>query len=246
MNTKKNPVQTPIITITNSDDFQLVESYKALRTNLLFSLPAKEASHCRKILFTSAAPGDGKTTTTVNLALTLAEIETRVLLIDADMRKPTQRRLWKVELSTGLCDYLAKIWQLELAKVTELPLWIVCTGTIPPNPSELLSSDRMKSFVESCADYYDYVIIDTPPINTVADAQIISTFVDGVVLVARSGNTTADELNAATAAVRRAGGNLCGVVLNGLNMKSVKYASKYKYGDKYGYRYSYSESYGAK
>ena len=104
----------------------------------------------------------------------------------------------------------------------------------------------MKSFVESCADYYDYVIIDTPPINTVADAQIISTFVDGVVLVARSGNTTTDELNAATAAVHRAGGNLCGVVLNGLNMKSVKYASKYKYGDKYGYRYSYSESYGAK
>ena len=126
------------------------------------------------------------------------------------------------------------------------PCRLVCTGTIPPNPSELLSSDRMKSFVESCTDYYDYVIIDTPPINTVADAQIISTFVDGVVLVARSGNTTADELNAATAAVRRAGGNLCGVVLNGLNMKSVKYASKYKYGDKYGYRYSYSESYGAK
>ena len=163
-----------------------------------------------------------------------------------DARSISHLVLGKIELSTGLCDYLAKIWQLELAKVTELPLWIVCTGTIPPNPSELLSSDRMKGFVESCADYYDYVIIDTPPINTVADAQIISTFVDGVVLVARSGNTTADELNAATAAVRRAGGNLCGVVLNGLNMKSVKYASKYKYGDKYGYRYSYSESYGAK
>ena len=77
-------------------------------------------------------------------------------------------------------------------------------------------------------------------------SSFLQACVDGVVLVARSGNTTADELNAATAAVRRAGGNLCGVVLNGLNMKSVKYASKYKYGDKYGYRYSYSESYGAK
>ena len=185
--------------LNNAAPFAMKEAYVKLRTSLMFCMTADKARPCKAFAVSS-------------------------LLVDADMRKPTQRRLWKIELSTGLCDYLAKIWQLELAKVTELPLWIVCTGTIPPNPSELLSSDRMKGFVESCADYYDYVIIDTPPINTVADAQIISTFVDGVVLVARSGNTTADELNAATAAVRRAGGNLCGVVLNGLNMKSVKYA----------------------
>lgn len=162
------------------------------------------------------------------------------------MRKSTQRRLWKVEVASGLCDFLAKISQLEMAKVKDLPLWIVCTGTIPPNPSELLSSDRMKRFMEECAKRYDYVIIDTPPINTVADAQIISTFVDGVVLVAKSGYTTSDELNAAIDAVHRAGGNLCGVVLNDLNMKSVKYSYKYKYGHKYGYKYSYADPYETK
>ena len=167
----------------------------------------------------------------------------KVLLIDADMRKPTQRKLWKVELTVGLCDFLAKIWKLEIVKVQDLPLWIVCTGTIPPNPSELLASDRMKVFVRECARVYDYVIIDTPPINTVADAQIAAAYVDGVVLVAKSGYTTADELRAAIDAVHQVGGNLCGVVLNDLNMKSVKYSYKYKYGDKYGYKYGYSDTY---
>lgn len=104
----------------------------------------------------------------------------------------------------------------------------------------------MKHFVEESAKVYDYIIIDTPPINTVADAQIVSTYVDGVVLVVKSGDTTEDELNEAIDAVRRAGGNLCGTVLNDLNMKSVKYAYKYKYGGKYGYKYSYSESYEAR
>lgn len=99
---------------------------------------------------------------------------------------------------------------------------------------------------EVCPNIYDYIIIDTPPINTVADAQIVSTYVDGVVLVVKSGDTTEDELNEAIDAVRRAGGNLCGTVLNDLNMKSVKYAYKYKYGGKYGYKYSYSESYEAR
>jgi|GEM_PF-8995 len=171
----------------------------------------------------------------------------RVLLVDADMRKPTQRRLWKVRSTAGLCDFLAKISRLELVKVTDLPLWIVCTGTIPPNPSELLSSERMRRFVAESAKTYDYVIIDTPPINTVADAQIISTYVDGVVLVTKSGVTTTDELSDAKDAVLRAGGNLCGVVLNDMNMKSGKYAYKYKYkyGGKYGYKYSYSDPYEA-
>ena len=161
----------------------------------------------------------------------------KTLLIDADLRKPTQRRLWKLDVSAGLCDFIAGICRLELVKVKELPLWIVGAGTIPPNPSELLSSDRTKSFVTDISRRYDYVIIDTPPINTVADAQILSAFVDGVLIVAKSASTTADELRAAVDAVERAEGNLCGVVLNDLNMKSVRYSYKYKYGGKYVYKY---------
>ena len=229
--------------LTNDTPFAIKEAYVKLRTSLMFCMTADKTRPCTTFAVTSAKPSEGKSLTAANIAISYAMLGKKVLLVDADMRKPTQRRLWKVDVSTGLCDFLAKIWKLEVVKVKELPLWIVCTGTIPPNPSELLASDRMKRFVEECAKRYDYVIIDTPPINTVADAQIISTFVDGVVLVAKSGNTTSDELNTAIEAVSRAGGNLCGVVLNDLNMKSVKYSYKYKYGDKYGYKYSYSEPY---
>ena len=229
--------------LTNESPFAIKEAYVKLRTSLLFCMTADKERPCSTFAITSAKPSEGKSLTAANIAISYAMLGKRVLLVDADMRKPTQRRLWRVRSSAGLCDFLAKISRLELVKVTDLPLWIVCTGTIPPNPSELLSSDRMKRFIEECSKVYDYVIIDTPPINTVADAQIISTFVDGMVLVARSGYTTADELKVAIEAVGRAGGNMCGVVMNGMNMKSMKYSYKYKYG-KYGYGYGDGYSYG--
>ena len=222
--------------INNDTPFAVKEAYVKLRTNLMFCMTADKERPCKSFVITSSKPSEGKSTTATNLAVSYAMLGKKVILIDADMRKPTQRKLWKIESTTGLCDFLAKIKSLELSKVKDLPLWIVCTGTIPPNPSELLSSDRMKRFIDKCAKIYDYVIIDTPPINTVADAQIVSTYVDGVVLVSKSGDTTTDELNAAIDAVHRAGGNLCGVVLNNMNMKAMK-----RYGDKYGYSYSYAD-----
>ena len=208
--------------LTNESPFAIKEAYVKLRTSLLFCMTADKERPCSTFAITSAKPSEGKSLTAANIAISYAMLGKRVLLVDADMRKPTQRRLWKVRSTAGLCDFLAKISRLELVKVTDLPLWIVCTGTIPPNPSELLSSERMRRFVAESAKTYDYVIIDTPPINTVADAQIISTYVDGVVIVTKSGVTTADELNDAKDAVLRAGGNLCGVVLNDMNMKSGK------------------------
>ena len=229
--------------LTNETPFAIKEAYVKLRTSLMFCMTADKERPCKTFAITSARPSEGKSLTAANIAVSYAMLGKKVILIDADMRKPTQRRLWKIDAAVGLCDYLAKICKLKLTKVKDLPLWIVCTGTIPPNPSELLSSERMKRLVEECAKFYDYVIIDTPPINTVADAQIISTYVDGVVLVAKSGATTSDELNAAVDAVRRAGGNLCGAVLNDVNIKSVKYSYKYKDGKKYGYKYTYADPY---
>lgn len=229
--------------LNNDSPFAIKEAYVKLRTSLMFCMAPGKDRPCKTFAVTSAMPSDGKSLTAANIAISYAMLNKKVMLIDADMRKPTQRRLWNVEKSTGLCDFLAKIGPLELTRVCNLPLWIVCTGTIPPNPSELLASDRMKTFLAACAEHYDYVIIDTPPINTVADAQIISAYVDGVLLVAKSGSTTADDLNTAIEAVKRAEGNLCGVVLNDLNMKSVKYSYKYKYGGKYGYKYSYKYAY---
>ena len=226
--------------LNNDSPFAIKEAYVNLRTSLMFCMTADKTRACKSFAVTSTMPSDGKSLTAANIAISYAMMDKKVILIDADMRKPTQRRLWNVEKNTGLCDFLANIGQLEVARVDELPLWIVCTGTMPPNPSELLASDRMKDFINACSERYDYVIIDTPPINTVADAQIVSTYVDGVLLVARSGRTTADGLNMAIDSIKRAGGNLCGVVLNGLNMKSVKYSYRYKYGDKYSYKYTYS------
>ena len=233
--------------LTKESPFAIREAYVKLRTSLLFCMTADKERPCSTFAVTSAKPSEGKSLTAANIAISYAMLGKRVLLVDADMRKAGQRSLWSVRSSAGLCDFLAKISRLELAKVTDLPLWIVCTGTIPPNPSELLSSERMRRFAAESAETYDYVIIDTPPINTVADAQIISTYVDGLVLVTRSGVTTTDELNDAKDAVLRAGGNLCGVVLNDMNMKSGKYAykHKYKYCGKYGYKYSYSDPYEA-
>ena len=217
--------------LNNDTPFAIREAYVKLRTGLMFCMTKDRDRACKTIAVTSANPSEGKSLTAANIAISYAMLGKKTLLIDADLRKPTQRRLWK----------------LELVKVKELPLWIVGAGTIPPNPSELLSSDRMKSFVAEIATRYDYVIIDTPPINTVADAQILSAFVDGVLIVAKSGTTTSDELRAAVDAVERAEGNLCGVVLNDLNMKSMRYSYKYKYGgkygDKYGYKYSYADPY---
>ena len=229
--------------LTNETPFAIKEAYVKLRTSLMFCMTKDRERPCKSFAVTSANPSEGKSLTAANIAVSYAMLGKKVVLIDADTRKPTQRRLWKIDTTMGLCDYLAKIWKLELTKVKELPLWIVSAGTIPPNPSELLSTDRMKRLVEECAKVYDYVIIDTPPINAVADAQIISTYVDGIVLVAKSGVATSDELKAAIGAVQSSGGNLCGVVLNDMNMKSVKSSYKYKYGDKYGYKYTYADPY---
>lgn len=232
--------------LTNDTPFATKEAYVKLRTSLMFCMTSDKTRPCKVFAVTSAKPSEGKSITASNIAISYAMLGKKTILIDADVRKPTVRKLWNISSNVGLCDFIARIKPLEMAKVADIPLWIVGAGTIPPNPSELLSSDRMKRFIEGCSKIYDYVIIDTPPINTVADAQIVSTFVDGMVLVTRSGHTTADELKAAIEAVGRAGGNMCGVVMNGVNMKSMKYSYKYKYGNGYGYGYSYGNPYDTK
>lgn len=141
--------------LNNESPFAIKEAYVKLRTSLMFCMTADKERTCKTFAITSSKPSEGKSLTAANVAISYAMLGKKVLLIDADMRKPTQRRLWKVELTVGLCDFLAKIWKLEIVKVQDLPLWIVCTGTIPPNPSELLASDRMRSL---CANAPEFTI----------------------------------------------------------------------------------------
>ena len=242
MKKNKNYQSQHIVSIMDSDDFQLVESYKALRTNLMFSLPAKENTHCRKILFTSATPGDGKTTTTVNLALTLAETETRVLLIDADMRKPTVNKYFSVDTRLGLSNLLSGMNKRSecIQSIPDIPnLSVIPSGVLPPNPSELLGSAAMDKLLADLDEYFDYIIIDTPPVNVVTDALAIAGKVDGVALVVAQRKTTMPEIESAIEALRFANANILGIVMNRVmyNKHSTRF-SKRSYGS-YNYSYHY-------
>lgn len=193
---------------------EIKEAYVKLRTNLMFCMTADGTRNCKVFAVTGANQGEGKSITAANIAISFAMIGKKTLLLDADMRSSSQRRIWKNRTLTGLSDFLAEIKPLEVFSVKELPLSIVFTGTLPPNPSELLSSEKMSGFVKECSNLFDYIIIDTPSLNDYADAQIISTLADGVVLVARSGETDSADLAESLDSVKRSGGNVCGVALN--------------------------------
>ena len=212
--TQKNP---SIINITNTSNFRLVESYKALRTNIMFSLPIKENVRSRKILFTSAGPGEGKTTTTVNLAVTLSETETTVLLIDADMRKPTVHKYFNIESRVGLSNLLSGMNTKKecIQQIEGMPnLSVITSGILPPNPSELLGSSAMINMLSEFESEYDYIIIDTPPVNVVADALAIVKKVDGVAFVVSQGKSTYPDVSRAIETLRFANANIIGAVMN--------------------------------
>lgn len=229
--------------LTNDSPFAIKEAYVKLRNGLLFCMTKDGKRQCKTFAVTSANPGDGKSVTSANIAISFAMLGKKTLLIDCDMRKPMQRKMFGIESKHGICDFLANIGDCEVFTEKSLPLSVICTGTLPPNPSELLLSENMKHFIEYLSEQYEYIIIDTPPINTVADAQIVSTLVDGMVVVTKSGKTSSDELKYAINAIDQAGGNMCGTVLNCVNLKSLKSSYRYKY-SKYGYKYSYKYSYG--
>lgn len=228
--------------LTSGSPFAVREAFVRLRTGMMFCMTADGEEPCRVFGITSAKPAEGKSLIAVNTALSFAMLQKRTLLIDGDLRKPTLRRLWDIRQKTGLSDFLVGAAPLRLTALKDVPLTVIPSGSIPPNPSEILSSELMRQFIESCKEKYDYIIIDTPPVGTVADAQIASVLVDGFVVVARSGSTSRDELNDALGLIEAVGGNICGVVLNDVSRKSLKYNSRYNGG--YSYRYRYGGRYG--
>ena len=238
---KKKSVATSsgVINITAQNSFRLVETYKALRTNLLVSLPKKEGIRARKILLTSAGPGEGKTTTTVNLAITISEIETKVLLIDADMRKPTVHKYFSLNNRVGLSNILSGMNPLKecVQKIDSLPnLSVITSGLLPPNPSELLSSAAMKKLLCDLEEEYDYIIVDTPPVNVVSDALAIVNEVDGVAMVISQSKSTYSEITKAVDTLKFANANMIGVVMNRVSHEAKKRRSSY---DSYSYKYKY-------
>lgn len=210
------------------------EAYRTVRTNIEFSSIDTEV---RKMLITSAGPGEGKSTTAANLAVAFAQSGKRTLLIDGDLRKPTVFKLFNLSNRIGLSNVIVdgvNILNPSIAQIDGLgldevihhyseKLDILTSGTIPPNPSEIVGSNKMRIFIESMAKRYDRVIIDTPPVNAVTDAQLLSTMVDGVIFVVGSEITHIDGAKRAKELLNHVNAKILGVVMTRMKIDKNKY-----------------------
>ncbi len=189
------------------------ESYRILRTNIMYSSFDKKI---KRILVTSSEPGEGKSTTSGNLALAFAQDEKKVILIDCDLRKPSLHKKFRISNNRGLSDVIIDRDKLNkcIQKRGEY-LDILTAGKIPPNPSEMLGSQAMSSLLDELSNVYDVIILDSPPVLAVTDAQILSTKSDGVVLVVRAEKTKKDTVLAAKGVLDKVNANILGTVLNG-------------------------------
>jgi polysaccharide biosynthesis transport protein len=217
----------------------LAEAYRSLRTSVLLSTSGRPP---RVLLVTSGQPGEGKSTTVVNLAVTLCQLGGKVLVIDTDMRRPRVGSLLQLKANTaGLSTYLTGQSTLDEAVVaTRIPnLYAVPCGPIPPNPAELVSSEPMRRLIREAAEKFDYVILDSPPVLHVSDARILATQVEAVVLVAHGGSTPREVVNHARSHLQQVSANIIGVVLNNVDFGQVGYDYYYRYYRSYGYGYGY-------
>ena len=202
------------------------EAYRSLRTNIQYS---SFDNKYQTLVVTSANPGEGKTTVAGNLALVLAQGESKVLLVDCDMRRPSIHKTFKISNTYGISDLLVGNKKLEsVANKYNDNLSIVPAGKIPPNPAEMLASKAMTAFLEEMKNYFDYIVLDTPPLQAVTDAQVLSTKVDGSLIVVRAGVTKKDAVHNAVSIIKKVKGNIIGTVLNVAETKNDKY---YYYGD---------------
>ena len=215
--------------------FYITESYKSLRTNISFALATSD----KKIFAVSSAnPSEGKSTVSANTAIALAQGGNKVLLIDADMRKSTQHKIFGLKNKKGLSTAVSKMDSIEdcITRNVVENLDVICSGPIPPNPSELLASDNMSELLEKLSAEYSAIIIDTPPINVVTDAMELARNISGIILVTCYGKTSIDDMDAAMKKIEFANMNLLGFILNSIKTKkNGKYYSKYKYKAGYGY-----------
>ncbi|NLX64745.1 MAG: CpsD/CapB family tyrosine-protein kinase [Clostridiaceae bacterium] len=216
----------------NNPKSPVSEAYRVLRTNIQFSGVDKPL---KTILVTSAGPMEGKTTTIANLAVIFAQCGSKVLLIDTDLRRPMLHKVFMLLNEKGLTNLLTsqKDYVSFIRHDVVNNLDVLTSGTIPPNPSELLSSNAMKSFIEKVKNNYDIILMDSPPVVSVTDASIISTYADATILVVKSGKTEIEAVKRAKELLEKINANIIGVVLNNIDKKAIgsNYYPYYYYSD---------------
>lgn len=216
--------------------FAYAEAFKALRTNLGF---LTNVSGVRSVLITSAVPEESKSTTAINLAITLASSGKSVVLVECDLRKPVLRKYLKRELGqSGLAAYLAGLVGLEdcIVELKDLGICVIGAGVIPPNPSELLNCDRMGGLIETLKLNFDYVLLDAPPVTLVTDAAVVGPKTDGALLVVRSKFASARTVRQAKTRLESVGVRILGGVLTRFDVRKSGWRGGYDYKTyEYGY-----------
>ena len=229
-----NNDKSEIINRENTKTY-ITKSINTIRTNILYMNSTKNA---KTILITSCMPREGKSWISTNIAVSFAETNKKVLLVDADMRKGRINKIFKVDNRAGLSNYLFNMnsdvekdvyLAKEYIKETKIPnLHILTNGTIPPNPSELLASSNMKELLAILKSIYDIIIIDAPPCKLVSDSIVLSTIVDSSVIVTNSGNTKISDLKEIKKSINIVGGKIIGAIVNKAKIKGKKYSKKYQ------------------
>lgn len=233
--------------LCQASPFVVKEAYSSIRTNLLFS---QQGDECPVFVVTSPTANNGKSINSVNMAVSFAQMGKKTLLIDSDMRNPTLHRLFSIPVKNGLSEILAGLTDSITVSKTEIEnLSLLTAGKIPPNPSELLASERTDKLLAFVKQHYDCVFIDTPPVNLVTDPTAFATKSTGYIMVIKSGVTDTQSTKRAVDALQSLGANIVGFVLNdAMETNGMKYYSygKYRgYKSKYGY-YNYNYNYNYK
>ena len=205
------------------------EAYRTLRTNLQFAAVDRPI---RRLLLTSASPDEGKSTTVANLGVILAEAGARVVIVDADLRRPSQHTLFNVRNTTGLTSLFlgreGEATELPLQQTAVDNLWLLTSGPLPPNPAELLVRPRLDQVLEQLEGIADYVLLDSPPVAAVADAAILSARVDGVLLVVGAGKVKRDLARKARAQLDTVNARVLGLVVNNVPFDASEFEGYYE------------------
>ena len=221
--------------LSSSAPFAVIEAYKSARTSLIFT---NTDDGCNTIAFTSSAPGEGKTVTCINMALSLAESGKRVLVIDSDMRKPQVAPSLKISGVPGLSELLSGVVEMDetlggcLRKTEYEHLDVIPAGAIPPNPAELISCKRTEKLFELLKSKYDYILIDTPPCLVVTDALLYKEYITGYIAVIRANSTRTDDTERLVERIKQIGGRLIGFILNDKISKGGEYRHYRRYSQK--------------